>query len=88
MKYIGLLSSAASGKLGGVVASHNRNGSYMRRHVIPVQPRTPAQRAVRDQFSGLSSAFRNLGASTIAGWNALANSVVDGRKVLGDGRTG
>ena len=75
MKYIGLLSSAASGKMGGIVASHNRNGSYLRRHVIPVQPRTPAQRAVRDQFSGLSTAFRNLGSSTIAGWNALAKTV-------------
>lgn len=75
MKFIGLLTSAASGKLGGIVASHNRNGSYMRHHTIPVQPRTVAQRAVRNQLAGLSSAFRNLGASTIAGYNALAKTV-------------
>ena len=75
MKYIGLLSSAASGKLGGVVASHNRGGSYFRHHTIPTQPRTSAQRAVRNQLASLSSAFRNIGAANIAGWNALGSTV-------------
>ena len=75
MKYIGLLSSAASGKLGGVVASHNRGGTYFRHHSIPVQPRTPAQRAVRNQLAAFSSAFKALTSTQIAGWNALGATV-------------
>jgi hypothetical protein len=75
MKYIGLLSSAASGKLGGIVASHNRGGTYFRHHAIPVQPRTPAQTAVRNQLQGLSSAFKALSPAQVSGWNALALTV-------------
>jgi len=75
MKYIGLLSSAASGKLGGVVASHNRGGAYFRKHVVPVQPRTASQTANRNQLAAFSSAFKSLTASQIAGWNALGSSV-------------
>ena len=75
MKYIGLLSSAASGKLGGIVASHNRGGTYFRHHAIPVQPRTPAQTAVRNQLQTFSSAFKSLTPAQISGWNALALTV-------------
>lgn len=75
MKYIGLLSSAASGKLGGIVASHNRGGTYFRHHAIPVQPRTPAQTLVRNQLQGFSSAFKALSPAQISGWNALALTV-------------
>lgn len=75
MKYIGLISSAASGKLGGIVASHNRGGTYFRHHSIPVQPRTAAQRLVRNQLAAFSSAFKALTAAQIAGWNALGSTV-------------
>ena len=75
MKYIGLISSAASGKLGGIVASHNRNGTYLRHHSIPVQPRTPAQRLVRNQLAGFSSYFKSLSAADVSGWNALAATI-------------
>lgn len=75
MKYIGLLSSAASGKLGGIVASHNRGGSYFRHHAIPTQPRTASQRSVRNQLAAFSSAFKGLTATQIAGWNALGATV-------------
>lgn len=74
-KFTSSLVSAASGKLGGTVFSHGRNGQIMRRHAVPTQPRTSAQRAVRNELSALSSAFRNLGAATIAGWNTLASGV-------------
>ena len=75
MKYIGLLSSAASGKLGGVVASHNRGGQYFRQHKIPTQPRTAAQKLVRNQLQSFSAAFKALTASQVAGWNALGLTV-------------
>lgn len=75
MKYLGLLSSAASGKLGGIVASHNRGGAYFRGHVVPVQPRTPAQTANRNQLAAFSAAFKSLTSSQVAGWNALGSTV-------------
>ena len=75
MKYIGLISSAASGKLGGVVASHNRGGSYLRAHVIPVQPRTASQTANRNQLAAFSSAFKALTTAQVGGWNALGSTV-------------
>ena len=75
MKYIGLLSSAASGKLGGVVASHNRGGTYFRHHAVPTQPRTAAQRLQRAALAGFSSAFKSLTSTQIAGWNALGATV-------------
>lgn len=81
MKYIGLISSAASGKLGGIVASHNRGGQYFRKHSIPVQPRTSAQRLVRNQLAGLSSAFKGLTAAQVGGWNALGSTVTLKNKI-------
>jgi len=81
MKYIGLLSSAASGKLGGIVASHNRNGQYFRQHKIPVNTRTTAQKAVRNSLQAFSSAFKSLTAAQIAGWNALGLTVTLKSKV-------
>ena len=81
MKYIGLLSSAASGKLGGIVASHNRGGTYFRHHAIPVQPRTPSQTSVRNQLQAFSSAFKALTPAQIGGWNALALTVTKKSKL-------
>lgn len=75
MKYLGLLSSAASGKMGGIVASHNRGGSYFRSHVVPVQPRTPAQTLNRNQLAAFSAAFKSLTAAQVAGWNSLGSTV-------------
>lgn len=39
-----------SGKLNGLVASHNRGGPYFREHVIPTDPRTTQQMICRDAF--------------------------------------
>lgn len=75
MKYIGLLSSAASGKMGGIVASHNRGGQYFRKHSIPTQPRTAAQKLVRNQLQAFSAAFKSLTAAQVQGWNSLALTV-------------
>lgn len=76
MKYIGLLSSDARGKVGGNVASRNRYGTYMRAHVSPVQPRTPRQQANRQTFGSLSSQWRAQSAAQQAGWQTLASTVV------------
>jgi hypothetical protein len=73
-KYIGLMTTDMRGKLGGQVASKNRYGTYMRARVAPVQPRTPYQETARALFTAVSQAWRGLGASVIAQWNAVAAS--------------
>jgi hypothetical protein len=75
MKYIGLISSDARGKNGGNVASRNRFGTYLRRHVAGVQPRSTSQVANRNAFGALSSAWRGLTAAQQQGWNTLATTV-------------
>jgi hypothetical protein len=75
MKFTSALIAAGSGHLGGLVVSHNRGGQYMRRRAIPTQPRTTAQRAVRNGFAAFSSAFRTISLTQVAGWNALGATV-------------
>jgi hypothetical protein len=48
MIFRGTLIGPASGKLNGVVASHNRGGQYFRTHTIPTDPNTTRQVNVRD----------------------------------------
>jgi len=67
--------AAASGKLGGVVASHNRGGQYLRKHSVPTQPRSASQSIVRGQLRAISSAFRSCTAAQVQGWNALGATV-------------
>jgi len=47
-----------SGSLGGLTLSHNRAGMYLRSRVTPVNPGTGQQVAVRNAFSGLSTAWQ------------------------------
>lgn len=59
MKFKGLLASAMSGSMAGVVASHNRGGQYFRGRTTPVNPSTVFQQAVRGLMAQLSSAWVN-----------------------------
>ena len=47
MLFKGTIGAAYSGKIGGVVASHNRGGQYFRQHVIPTDPATGLQSTMR-----------------------------------------
>lgn len=62
------------GKLGGHVASKNRNGSYLRTKTTPVNPQTSFQTAVRAAFGVFSQQWSGLSAALIAAWN---NAVSD-----------
>ena len=42
--------ASLSGSLGGITASHNRFGAYLRERVIPVNPGTQPQVIVRNAF--------------------------------------
>ena len=76
MKYLSPLLSDARASIGGATASKNRAGNYFRERIAPVQPRTPAQQAIRAGLATLSAQWRALTASQIAAWNALATQVV------------
>lgn len=62
--------SAMSGKLGGVVYSHNRFGPYIRTKSTPVNPNTERQTTVRAIFSNLTTRFKDtLTETQRAGWD-------------------
>jgi hypothetical protein len=75
MKFLpGIAVGAASGSMGGVVASHNRGGQYFRRRATPVNPATAFQGAVRSALAGLSSGWRGLTEAKRTAWNEAAES--------------
>jgi len=61
-------------KIGGNVFTKGRAGSFVRRKVSPVQPRSGSQRNVRASFTALSKAWSGatMNDTKRAAWNALA----------------
>lgn len=70
----GPIVSDARKKIAGVVATKGHAGSFMRKKVSPIQPRTQSQRNVRADFTANSKAWSALTQTQIAGWNALAKA--------------
>ncbi|MDP2323895.1 MAG: hypothetical protein Q8N51_07685 [Gammaproteobacteria bacterium] len=69
----GPLVAEARGKEGGIVFSRNRYGAYIRAKTSPVQPRTPAQNAIRAAFTVISQSWRDLLVATErAAWDDYA----------------
>ena len=62
----------ARGKFGNAVFSANKSGKYIRNLVIPNNPNTEAQQAVRGRFGGISASWRGLSDAQRQGWNAAA----------------
>ncbi len=76
MLFKGLLGVELSGALGGVVASHNKGGTYFRERVIPTNPNTPQQQAVRNAVSSLSSFWQDgLTPTQRDAWETYARNV-------------
>lgn len=76
MIYKSELLTAASGKLGGTVFSHNKGGPYTRSLVIPVNPATPFQEAVRLIQADLANRWvNNLTSAQRDQWDAYALAV-------------
>lgn len=68
-----LLSIDASGTFGkAIVASKWKGRNYMRRHVVPSNPRSAGQTANRAMMAFLSQNWDNLSALIQSGWNDLA----------------
>lgn len=71
IKMSGIGITEASGKLGGTVFSRGRGGAYVRNRVMPSNPQTMAQQAVRAAFGAISSAWRSLTQTQRDEWNAI-----------------
>lgn len=59
-KIIFLDGSEIRGKVGGKVYSRNASGAFVRQYVKPINANTALQQGVRNNFSSLSSAYRDL----------------------------
>jgi hypothetical protein len=65
-----------SGKEGGIVYSHNRFGTYTRRLVIPTNPSSIFQAAIRSAFQNLANRWLNtLTPAQRADWETYAQQV-------------
>jgi len=72
MKFQPLLGTGMSGSVGGVTASHNTYGSYFRKKVKPVNPKSPGMAIQRAAFGAASQAWRTLPTATQLLWVAAA----------------
>ena len=68
-----------SGKSGGSVFAHNKNGNYVRRLGVPTQPNTHSQTLVRSVFGALARSWNQLDEVARNAWKdwGLANPKVD-----------
>jgi hypothetical protein len=60
MKFLGTFITSASGSLGGIVASHNRGGGYLRARTVPVNPNTTLQVDIRTIMTNLAIAWQTV----------------------------
>lgn len=68
--------TAASGKLGGVVAARNKGGQYLRAFAMPVNPSTPFQEIVRNAIATLTSRWTSVVTlNQRAAWATFAQNV-------------
>jgi len=61
-----------SGSVGGVVASRNAGGAYLRNRTVPVNPNSVRQQAARAAFAAVAIGWRALTAAQRAGWDSYA----------------
>jgi len=77
MKYLpGLMVGELSGSAGNTTASRNRNGAFLRTRVMPVNPNTALQSAVRANLQGNAQNWKALTDAQRAGWTALGLLIV------------
>jgi hypothetical protein len=76
MKYKSALVTQGSGSVGGMVASHNAGGMYLRARTIPTNPNTPQQAAIRGLLRDLAIAwYSELTAPERLAWTVYAANV-------------
>lgn len=78
MRYIGSLSSSASGKAGGIVAYKGSTGSHLRIRPTRVTTRSTAVSCRRHIFEVITAGWRSLTPAQRAAWDALASGKATG----------
>lgn len=75
-KYIGLLSSDARGKLGGMVMSRSRGATTLKAHTVPRLTPTQAQNVQRGRMASAIHTWRSLTGSNQTTWAVYAATQV------------
>ena len=71
-----LLGTELSGRIGGIIASHNKGGAYFRAGTIPTNPNTIFQQAVRTAVASLTSSWNStLSEAQREAWDLYAFNV-------------
>lgn len=75
MKFKGSFVTSASGSLGGITASHNRGGQYLRGRLIPTDPISSLQATRRAVFGQASAVWlQNMSESQRDAWDLYAEN--------------
>lgn len=82
MKF-GAIVTDGRGKIGGHVATKNRQGAALRTKSSPVQRRSNAQQLVKSRFTNLSQDWRDLTPAQRAAWNNAAPDFIQ-TNIFGD----
>lgn len=77
MKFIpGPPAGSPSGSIGSMTASHNRYGYYFRNRIVPTNPSSQRQQAIRSIFGALAGLWSSaLSAAQRAAWNTYGLSI-------------
>jgi len=63
-----------SGSVGGVVASHNKGGAYLRNRSVPTNPRTNRQQLARQALGGAAESWKTLTGAQREQWEGYSSS--------------
>lgn len=83
MRYIGLITSSASGKAGGIVAYGSRTGQHLRARTTKINTRSDTQTARRMTFAAITSSWRSLTCAQRAAWAQAATGKESGYTLYG-----
>jgi len=80
---LGILLQDLRGKAGNVVFQGSRDGLVVRPRVKGTNPNTPAQQAVRDNFSHAGANWRSFTAQQVQAWSNYAKNITKHNAVTG-----
>lgn len=75
-----------SGKMGGLIFSHNKSGQYVRQYVSVTNPNTQAQSDARSKLGAASQGFHGLTPAQKSAWGVFAQSHFNPRRGYNEGQ--
>ena len=82
----GSMIGTLSGKMGGMVFSHNKSGPYVRQYVVPVNPNSGAQANARANFGQAVSNFHSLSGVEKSQWQNFAQTAFNPKNGINTGQ--